>query len=725
MSWTVHDSLSPVQLTQGRAEATLAGETLASRYDVLELLGIGGMGAVYRARDRELDEMVALKVVRRELAEVPAMIERFRHEVKLARRVTHINVARTFELGTADGLTFCTMELIEGESLARRLTHGPMPIGEAVGIAGAVCDGLSAAHAAGVVHRDIKPDNILVAYDGRVVVADFGVAAVAVAGTGELSGTLAYMAPEQARGEPATPASDVFSLGVVLGQMIAGAIPPELAAVIAAATAPERDARITSAAALRRALEPWATPGTRTSQRMRVAQPADDIATVVVMAPHRTASGERQYLATAVHETVLARLAKTPRLRVLPRAGALTDKPTFGIELHMQDQLEVRITLETGASIFQKYPAAVGNVVATAEAIASTIEAELVRMEHYDDKLQAAHDLFWQARHLAYRDLTRVSEAIDMLQRARVLAPHDVRISATLAIAMIRAAFFRPRDFADALPEARLLATAAVTAAPALADGHIALGHLELTSGQPVHAASHFRMAIARAPHLAEAHEQLGRMLLEAGYFDLALARLDEALAIAPDLRSAKWEITRAYALDERWDEVDRMIADLRDANLDRPLSRARYAWWRGDMDTVRELRAQIRDVDRVLWPEVVDSLFGVFLDKQQWHANASALMAATDNATPNLRRRVFIAQLTCEAAAFAGDSTGVVELLEHAAAHGLFDLHWLDRCVLLRPYREVPGVVKVRKQIAARAEAILDALYGDHVAALSETQVA
>src|SRR4051812_12134974 len=156
---TEKDSLGPVGLTKGRAEAALAGTTLADRYDILELLGVGGMGAVYRARDRELDDLVALKVIRRELAAMPAMVERFRHEVKLARRVTHVNVARTFELGTSNGLMYCTMELVEGESLSQRLEQRrKVPIAEAVSIVSAVCDGLATAHAANVIHRDIKPD---------------------------------------------------------------------------------------------------------------------------------------------------------------------------------------------------------------------------------------------------------------------------------------------------------------------------------------------------------------------------------------------------------------------------------------------------------------------------------------------------------------------------------------------------------------------------------------
>jgi serine/threonine-protein kinase len=117
-------------------DVDLVGRTLAGRYDLYELLGRGGMGAVYRARDRELDEVVALKVIRAERTHDVSAIERFRREVKLARRVTHKNVARTFELGNADGVVYCTMELVDGESLADRLARErPLPAGEALAIA--------------------------------------------------------------------------------------------------------------------------------------------------------------------------------------------------------------------------------------------------------------------------------------------------------------------------------------------------------------------------------------------------------------------------------------------------------------------------------------------------------------------------------------------------------------------------------------------------------------
>src|SRR5215212_2860531 len=157
---------------------TLVGQTVAGRYDLIELLGSGGMGQVYRARDRELDELVALKVIRAELATASDIAARFRHEVKLARRVTHENVARTFEIGQVDGVMFCTMQLVDGESLAHRLARERrLPAAEAVAIASALCEGLIAAHAADVIHRDIKPANVLIAVDGHVVLADFGIAA--------------------------------------------------------------------------------------------------------------------------------------------------------------------------------------------------------------------------------------------------------------------------------------------------------------------------------------------------------------------------------------------------------------------------------------------------------------------------------------------------------------------------------------------------------------------
>ena len=204
------------------------GHVLGGRYALLELVGSGGMGDVYRARDLELDEVVALKLLRQAIAQTADGLARFRHEVKLARRVTHRNVARTFELGEDDGARFLTMEYVRGESLAARLRReGRLRPERAVAIATQVALGLEAAHAAGVVHRDIKPDNVLLAPDGRVVVTDFGVArkAASTADDRLLAGTPAYMAPEQLSTGEASARSDLYALGVLLWELVSGRLP--------------------------------------------------------------------------------------------------------------------------------------------------------------------------------------------------------------------------------------------------------------------------------------------------------------------------------------------------------------------------------------------------------------------------------------------------------------------------------------------------------------------
>ena len=202
-------------------DVSTALEVVAGRYEILGFVGSGGMGTVYRARDRELDEIVALKIMRGELSYDPQALARFRREVKLARRVTHRNVARTFDIGEHAGMVFLTMELVGGESLAQRLARKKrLPVERALEIALEIARGLSAAHAAGVVHRDLKPDNVLLSPEGRVVVTDFGIAFAEDAlaresGFRRLVGTPAYMAPEQLEAPDRVDARvDVYALGL-------------------------------------------------------------------------------------------------------------------------------------------------------------------------------------------------------------------------------------------------------------------------------------------------------------------------------------------------------------------------------------------------------------------------------------------------------------------------------------------------------------------------------
>jgi serine/threonine protein kinase/tetratricopeptide (TPR) repeat protein len=206
------------------------GTFLGNRYEILELLGEGGMGAVYKAADREVDRIVALKVIRPEMASNPEILARFKQELVLSSRVTHRNVIRIYDLGEAQGVKFITMEFIEGKDLRSILQERKMlPPEEAVDVAQQVCQALEAAHSIGIIHRDLKPQNIMMDGAGRVVAMDFGLARTlrgdGMTQTGAMLGTMEYMSPEQALGKDLDQRSDIFALGLILYELLAGERP--------------------------------------------------------------------------------------------------------------------------------------------------------------------------------------------------------------------------------------------------------------------------------------------------------------------------------------------------------------------------------------------------------------------------------------------------------------------------------------------------------------------
>jgi serine/threonine-protein kinase len=198
---------------------------LAERYRIVALLGKGGMGEVYRADDLTLGQPVALKFLPEAAAKNEEARERFRHEVRIARRVSHPNVCRVYDVGEAEGQTFLSMEYVDGEDLASLLRRiGRLPGDKALEIARQLCAGLAAAHREGVLHRDLKPANVMLDGRGRAVMTDFGLAGLAdqIQGLDVRSGTPAYMAPEQLAGKEVTVKSDIYSLGLVLYEIFAG-----------------------------------------------------------------------------------------------------------------------------------------------------------------------------------------------------------------------------------------------------------------------------------------------------------------------------------------------------------------------------------------------------------------------------------------------------------------------------------------------------------------------
>ncbi|MBN1223106.1 MAG: protein kinase, partial [Candidatus Aminicenantes bacterium] len=206
------------------------GSLFAGRYEVIEEIGRGGMGAVFRVVDKKINEEVALKVLKPEISSDGQTIERFKNELKLARKITHKNVCRMYDLNEAEGVPYITMEFVAGEDLKSLIGRaGRLSIEKAVSIARQICEGLIEAHNLGVVHRDLKPQNIMIDRKGNARIMDFGIArtigASELTEAGAVIGTPHYISPEQVEGKAPDQRTDIYALGVILYEMVTGQLP--------------------------------------------------------------------------------------------------------------------------------------------------------------------------------------------------------------------------------------------------------------------------------------------------------------------------------------------------------------------------------------------------------------------------------------------------------------------------------------------------------------------
>jgi serine/threonine-protein kinase len=210
---------------------TMVGETIGSRYELEELVGTGGMSSVFRAHDRMLERNVALKVLHEHFSDDDEYVGRFRREARAVAQLSHPHIVTVIDRGEDEGREYIVFEYVDGENLKELVRRtGPMPVRRALELAIAIAEGLAFAHAQGLVHRDVKPQNVLLSDEGEVKVTDFGIARSlemdsGVTQTGTVLGTSTYISPEQAGGKGVTPATDVYSLGVVLWELLAGDVP--------------------------------------------------------------------------------------------------------------------------------------------------------------------------------------------------------------------------------------------------------------------------------------------------------------------------------------------------------------------------------------------------------------------------------------------------------------------------------------------------------------------
>ena len=347
----------------------MIGSTV-SHYRILDKLGEGGMGVVYKAQDTRLERFVALKFLPERLAEEPGAKQRFVNEAKAACAVNHPNIAVVYDVGETDIHSFIAMELVEGETLKSRLRAGQLSIGQVHSLGVQIAQGLHAAHARGIVHRDIKPDNILLTRDGSIKIMDFGIAKLGsnsnLTQTGATLGTLAYMSPEQVLGEDVDHRSDLWSLGVVLYELLARELPfrrdreaAVLYEILNSEPTPVEAHRPDTPPALRSAVQQLLQkdPAKRPTSAAEVVTllqkpgpqaapevPAKSIA--VLYFENMSSERESDYFCAGITEDIITDLSKVSELRVVSRTDML---PFRNKEINIRqvaDALRVNYVLE-------------------------------------------------------------------------------------------------------------------------------------------------------------------------------------------------------------------------------------------------------------------------------------------------------------------------------------------------------------------------------------------
>ncbi len=588
--------------------SSVSGTLVAGRYEILGLLGSGGMGTVYRARDRELDELVALKVLRRELVDTPGILDRFRREAKLARRVTHTNVARVFDIGEHEGEKFLTMELVDGESLAALLAReGALTIARAIEIASGISAGLASAHAAGVVHRDLKPDNVLLAADGRVVLTDFGIArAFAEAGgavktAGILLGTPAYMAPEQVEGrEDVDARADIYAFGALLYEVGTGArawggdsplavavarlvspppdprarradLPTGYAELVLACMARRAEDRPPSIEAVGGALasltipamptpRPFVIPEATSAPMPPEAQPGDK--TVAVLSFRNAGPEGDGYLAEELTDDLIDALSMTRGLKVRSRGavhkyrGKELDPREIGRELGVQVVVDGSVRRAAGHVRISARLIGVADGFQLWAKRFDRPEGDVLSIN--DDAARAIAEALTLDRDAFTRAAPSDPRAIDLYLRAR----HEYR-----------------QFWPEHQQRANALFDQALALAPddpmILAGKATALARLSFFEGAATIAAAReaAQRAVTAAPALGEARFALGSVLVQAGESTLAARELRLAITRNPGLAEAHSALGRLLLEAGAFDEAVRRLEAAIALDPDAPLA--------------------------------------------------------------------------------------------------------------------------------------------------------
>ncbi len=579
--------------------ALLAGTRLGP-YEILAPIGAGGMGEVYRARDSRLERDVAVKVLPEHLSQNPQALARFVRETKAVAALSHPNLLAIFDTGTENGISYAVTELLEGESLRARLMQGPTPWRKAVEIGAALAEGIAAAHSKGITHRDLKPENIFLTLDGRVKVLDFGLARVEAARTGvdadtqteagTLMGTPGYMSPEQVRGASAGPASDIFSLGCVLYEMVSGRrafpgqtaaetmssilrdtpgelaasgaqVPPEFDRLIFCCLEKNSGERFQSAHDLAFHFKAILNVPSGATQSPRA---IDSIAVL----PFTNASNDpdTEYLCDGITESIMNTLAQIAQLRVTPRSTAFrykareVDPQMAGRELNVRVVLTGRVIqradnlvvsaelvdVAAGSQLWgERYHRKLSDIFALEEEIARKISESLrmklsgqekIRLSKRFTEDPEAYQLYLRGRHhWTRRTPDHVKKGAEYFQKAIEKDPSYAIAYSGLADCYSILGVYSILPSKEALAKAKAAAVAAVAFDDELAEGHTSLGFIrayldwDWSGGE-----REFQRALELNPGYWVTPYWYGLMLTSMGRFEEAEQQIRRAMELEP-----------------------------------------------------------------------------------------------------------------------------------------------------------------------------------------------
>jgi len=587
---------APTETLETPKEELTRGTTFANRYEIIEELGKGGMGKVYRAVDKKLNEEVALKLIKPEIASDKNTIGRFSNELKLARKISHRNVGRMYELMEEEGTHFITMEYVPGEDLKSFIRRaGPLSAGKTISIGEQVCEGLAEAHRLGVVHRDLKPSNIMIDKEGNTRIMDFGIArslkAKGITAEEMIIGTPEYMSPEQVEGKEVDQRSDIYSLGVILYEMLTGEvpfkgetplsiamkhksekpkdpktvnadIPYELSQLILNCLEKKKEKRYKEAQELLSELKKILEPKVE-----KVITPEWKNSIAVLPFANMSGDPEQEFFCDGITEELINSLTQIRELRVIARTSSFAfkgkheDIREIGRKLNVETLLEgsirksgnrLRVTAQLvdvsdGSHLWSdRFDREMEDIFMIQDEISLAIvdklkvkllgEEKAGLVKRYTENLEA-YNLYLKGCYFCWNRRTQkgLNKSLEYYQKAIEKDPEFALAYAGAANTYMFLGWFKYLPPKVAYPKMKENALKALDIDDKISQAHSAIAWVkDFYEWDWIGAEREFKRAIELNASDAEAHHKYSHLLAEKGYLDESIAEMNRALELEP-----------------------------------------------------------------------------------------------------------------------------------------------------------------------------------------------